>query len=374
MPTGPTGRRRYPGAVPVERVILAEPRGFCAGVEKAIKALAWMVRVFEPPVYCYHEIVHNRHVVDQFVAQGVVFVDDVAEVPAGAPLMLSAHGSAPEVVDEARNDGRVVVDAVCPLVTKVHHELKVRARKGYTVLYVGHHGHEEAVGTMAVAPTSVRLLERAADVDSLDLEDADGTGDARVALLAQTTLSHDEWAGIVDRARERFPDLWMPNRSDLCFATTNRQAALKALAGLCDAVVVIGSENSSNTVALAKVAEAFGCPRVIRVNDASELPDDLSGTVGVTAGASAPEALVDAVVARLAPRLGVESSAVTVEEEYFPPPPELRELLRGLESALVLMNGVPDPASDVAGTAGRVLADDRSTAAADVLERIAALP
>ena len=166
----------------------------------------------------------------------------------------------------------------------------------------------------------------------------------------------------------------MPNRSDLCFATTNRQAALKALAGRCDAVVVIGSENSSNTVALAKVAEAFGCPRVIRVNDASELPDDLSGTVGVTAGASAPEALVDAVVARLAPRLGVESSAVTVEEEYFPPPPELRELLRGLESALVLMNGVPDPASDVAGSAGRVLADDRSTAAADVLEQIAALP
>ena len=358
--------------MPVERVILAEPRGFCAGVEKAIKALAWMVRVFEPPVYCYHEIVHNRHVVDQFVARGVVFVDDVSEVPPGAPLMLSAHGSAPEVVDAARTDGRVVVDAVCPLVTKVHHELKVRARKGYTVLYVGHHGHEEAVGTMAVAPDSVRLLEHASDVDAIDLPPAEGGGAPAVALLAQTTLSHEEWRGIVERARERFPDLWMPNRSDLCFATTNRQAALKALAGRCDAVVVIGSDNSSNTVALAKVAEAFGCPRVVRVNDASELPDDLSGTVGVTAGASAPEALVDAVVARLAPTLGVEHAAVTVEEEYFPPPPELRELLRGLEAALVLLNAVP-AVGDVGGSPRRVLSDDRTTAAADVLEQIAVL-
>ena len=357
--------------MPVERVILAEPRGFCAGVEKAIKALAWMVRVFEPPVYCYHEIVHNRHVVDQFVAQGVVFVDDVAEVPAGAPLMLSAHGSAPEVVDLARTDGRVVVDAVCPLVTKVHHEVKVRARKGYTVLYVGHHGHEEAVGTMAVAPEAVRLLERVEDVDALDIPPVPAGGDdPMVALLAQTTLSHAEWAGIVDRARERFPDLWMPNRSDLCFATTNRQAALRALAGRCDAVVVIGSENSSNTVALTKVAEGFGCPRVVRVNDASELPDDLTGTIGVTAGASASESLVDAVVERLAPTLGVEHASVTVEEEYFPPPPELRDLLRGLETALSLLNAVPDAGSGRPVPTGRVLADDRSTAAADVLAQI----
>jgi len=361
--------------VPVDRVLLAEPRGFCAGVEKAIKALAWMVRVFEPPVYCYHEIVHNRHVVDQFRAQGVIFVDDVREVPAGAPLMLSAHGSAPEVVSAARDEGRVVVDAVCPLVTKVHHELKVRARKGYTVLYVGHHGHEEAVGTMAVAPDSVQLLERVEDVDRIaDLEGSGGEA-RQVALLAQTTLSHDEWAGIVDRARERFPDLWMPNRSDLCFATTNRQAALKAIAGQADAVVVIGSENSSNTVALEQVAEAFGCPRVIRVNDASELPDDLSGTVGVTAGASAPEALVRAVVERLAPVHGVQSSPVTVEEEYFPPPPELRELLRALEAALSLLNGAPDPHPDGTGplaadAESTVLATDRTTAAADVLERL----
>ena len=249
--------------------MLAEPRGFCAGVEKAIKALAWMVRVFEPPVYCYHEIVHNRHVVDRFREQGVIFVDDVADVPDGAPLMLSAHGSAPAVVEAARAQGGVVVDAVCPLVTKVHHELKVRSRKGYTVLYVGHAGHEEAVGTMAVAPESVRLLEHMEDLDALD--DLDGEG-APVALLAQTTLSHDEWRGLMEGARSRFPDLWMPNRSDLCFATTNRQAALKAIAAESDAVVVIGSANSSNTVALEKVARAGGCPRVLRVNEADELP------------------------------------------------------------------------------------------------------
>ncbi len=358
--------------MPVDRVLLAEPRGFCAGVEKAIKALAWMVRVFEPPVYCYHEIVHNRHVVDGFRAQGVVFVDDVADVPEGAPLMLSAHGSAPEVVAAARAGGRVVVDAVCPLVTKVHHELKVRATKGYTVLYVGHQGHEEAVGTMAVAPGAVRLLERVEDVDALD-DVPSGPDAPGVALLAQTTLSHDEWAGIVDRARARFPELWMPNRSDLCFATTNRQAALKALAGQADAVVVIGSENSSNTVALEHVARTFGCPRVVRVNDASELPDDLTGTVGVTAGASAPEALVEAVVARLAPTGGTFEAAVTVEEEYFPPPPELRELLRGLEAALGLLDAVPTGATD--GAAGTpALADDRSSAAADVLARLADLP
>ncbi|HWF20602.1 MAG TPA: 4-hydroxy-3-methylbut-2-enyl diphosphate reductase [Acidimicrobiales bacterium] len=348
--------------MPVERVLLAEPRGFCAGVEKAIKALGWMVRIFEPPVYCYHEIVHNRHVVEEFRSLGVVFVDDVDEVPEGAPLMLSAHGTAPEVVVAARDRGRVVVDAVCPLVTKVHHELKVRARKGYTVLYVGHHGHEEAAGTMAVAPESVRLVETVADVDAL----ADRAADAPpMALLAQTTLSHDDWAGIVDRARERFPDLWMPNRSDLCFATTNRQSALKAIAGKADAVVVIGSPNSSNTVALEKVAIAFGCPRVVRVNDASEVPTDLSGTVGVTAGASAPESLVQAVVDRLAPQFGVESIPVTVEEEYFPPPPELRDLLKGLGATVSLL--AASPQADL----GPILGEDRTTAAADVLRDLA---
>jgi 4-hydroxy-3-methylbut-2-en-1-yl diphosphate reductase len=344
--------------VPVDRVILAEPRGFCAGVEKAIKALAWMVRIFEPPVYCYHEIVHNQLVVEQFRAQGVVFVDDVTEVPPGAPLMLSAHGTAPEVVAEARRRGGVVVDAVCPLVTKVHHEVKVRTRKGFTVLYIGHAGHEEAIGTMAVAPDQVRLVETEEDLAALDDLAAD---DAPVALLAQTTLSHDEWRGLMEEAKRRFPDLWLPGRSDLCFATTNRQAALKAIASQSDAIVVIGSANSSNTVALEKVAKASGCPRVVRVNRATELPDDLEGTVGVTAGASAPEWLVEAVVDRLAPAGGSTVVSVTTEDEYFPPPPELRELLRALGAGLGAMTGAPSgPPADPFG-------EDRELSAADLL-------
>ncbi len=323
-------------------MLLAAPRGFCAGVEMAIKALAWMVRVFDPPVYCYHEIVHNRLVVDRFRQLGVVFVDDVAAVPPGAPLMLSAHGSAPEVVAAARANGGFVVDAVCPLVTKVHHEVKVRAGKGYSILYVGHQGHDEAVGTMAVAPEAIHLGESVEDVESLP------NAEQPVALLAQTTLSHDDWADVLAAARERFPDLWMPGRSDLCFATTNRQSALTEIAGKADAVVVIGSANSSNTVALEKVARAAGCARVYRVNSAEELPEDLSGVVAVTAGASAPEELVRAVLDRLAPRDGVEEVRVTAEDEYFPPPRELRELV-GPEA----------------------LADDRGIAASEVLDALA---
>ncbi len=314
----------------VEKVVLAAPRGFCAGVEKAIKALDWMTRVFEAPVYCYHEIVHNQFVVDHFKSLGVVFIDDVADVPPGSPVMLSAHGSPPEVVETAKLSGGTVIDAVCPLVTKVHHELKVRARKGYTVLYVGHEGHEEAVGTMAVAPESVHLIQSTSDIDKL--KNTEGP----YALLSQTTLSMNEWQDLRDHAESVFPEIWMPNRSDLCFATTNRQAALTAIAATADAVIVIGSANSSNTVALAKVAEAAGCKRVLRINGAFELPDDLSGTVAVTAGASAPESLVNEVLEFLNPVNGVEISSVTVEDEYFPPPPELREMLKTLSAVLDL--------------------------------------
>jgi 4-hydroxy-3-methylbut-2-enyl diphosphate reductase len=322
----------------------------------AIKALSWMVRIFDPPVYCYHEIVHNQVVVDRFRALGVVFVDDIAEVPKGAPLMLSAHGSAPEVVAAARAHGGVVIDAVCPLVTKVHHEVRKRAGEGYTVIYVGHEGHDEAVGTMAVAPESVRLVENADDVAALDAPDGP------VALLAQTTLSHDEWAGVQDAVRQRFPDLWMPGRSDLCFATTNRQSALKAIAARSDAVVVIGSANSSNTLALERVARSLCTGPVLRVNAVDEVPTDLTGVVGVTAGASAPEDLVEAVVNRLAPVGGVELVDVTTEEEYFPPPRELRELMRGLTAAINLSLGGP-------GVGENMLADDRGVAASDVLAR-----
>src|SRR5438270_7145704 len=235
--------------VPVEKVLLAEPRGFCAGVEMAIKALAWMVRAFEPPVYCYHEIVHNRLVVDRFRDQGVIFVDDVSAVPPGAPLMLSAHGSAPDVVDAARAHGRYVVNAVCPLVTKVHHEAKVRARKGFTILYVGHAGHDDAVGTIAVAPDAMRLGERADDLAGAAASVSDPE---RVAVLAQTTLAQNEWSAVVEETREQFPSVWTASRNDLCFATTNRQEALTEIAQKADAVVVIGSANSSNTIALTK--------------------------------------------------------------------------------------------------------------------------
>ena len=340
-----------PGAtIAVDRVLLASPRSFCAGVEMAIKALAWMVRTFEPPVYCYHEIVHNRIVVDKFRRAGVVFVDDVAEVPAGAPLMLSAHGSAPEVVRAARARSDLVVDAVCPLVQKVHHEVKQRADKGEVVIYAGHRGHDESRATLAVSAPTTRLVETPADIAEL----ADIDTDRPIAFLAQTTLGVGEWQDILTAARARFGDVWLPARSDLCFATTNRQAAIQVLAPRCDVVVVVGSANSSNTMALVRVAEAAALPttRVVRVNHPDELPEDLSGTVGVTAGASAPEDVVQQVLARLAPRGGTEVVDVTPEDEYFPPPRELRELLRSLD-------------------ADDVLEDDRRVAASDVLNGLA---
>jgi 4-hydroxy-3-methylbut-2-en-1-yl diphosphate reductase len=354
------------GNVPVERVLLARPRGFCAGVEMAIKALAWMVRVFEPPVYCYHEIVHNRLVVDRFRSLGVVFVDDVRDVPPGAPLMLSAHGSAPDVVTTARTDARLVVNAVCPLVTKVHHEARVRAKKGYTILYVGHAGHDEAVGTLAVAPDAIRLVEH-----DDDLDDAVATlpDPSKVAVLAQTTLAVGDWQGIVERTRAEFPDVWTASRNDLCFATTNRQAALAAVAERADTVVVIGSANSSNTLALAKVAAASGT-RVLRIDGPEELDPAVLGDariVGVTAGASAPEDLVDAVIARLAPREGIEMVHVTDEDEYFPPPRELRDIVPALDVLVALVSG-DDPAA--ARSRRGPFSDDRD---ADASHTLAAL-
>ncbi len=313
----------------VDKVLLATPRGFCAGVEKAIKALAWMVKIFPPPVYCYHEIVHNHYVVEIFKKNGVIFVDDVMTVPAFAPLMLSAHGTAPDVEETARTNYRVVINAVCPLVTKVHHEVKIRSKKGFNIIYVGHSGHEEAVGTMAVAPDSVYLVETPDDLEKIPVADF-----APTALLAQTTLSQDEWKDILDKAIIKHPDLWMPNRGDLCFATTNRQDALAQISHMADTVIVVGSANSSNTVALTKVAKARGAKQVIRVNSDSEVPDNLSGVVGLTAGASAPDELVFKVIEKLDPIKGYEEVGNVIEEEYFPPPPELRELLKAMIKAV----------------------------------------
>jgi 4-hydroxy-3-methylbut-2-en-1-yl diphosphate reductase len=340
----------------VDKVLLASPRGFCAGVEMAIKALAWMVRSFDEPVYCYHEIVHNKIVVDRFIEKGVVFVDSINDVPEGSPIMLSAHGSAPEVVEAARSRGSYVVDAVCPLVTKVHHEVKTRAGKGFHIVYVGHEGHEEAVGTMAVAPHAITRVESTEEVDALP------EFDQPVAMLAQTTLSHREWNEVAVRVRERFPNVWTPGRSDLCFATTNRQSALISIAPKVDAFVVIGSSNSSNTRALERLATESGCRTVYRVNSADELPDDLTGTVGVTAGASAPEELVMGVLAKLDPRYGVEEIFVTDEDEYFPPPRNIRDLQSAIDVAVTAMCG------------GSVMStprmDDRALAASTVLEAL----
>ena len=341
----------------VEKVLLAAPRGFCAGVEMAINALAWMVRTFDTPVYCYHEIVHNRIVVDQFKNLGVIFVDDISQVPIGSPIMLSAHGSAPEVVALARQRGGYVVDSVCPLVTKVHHEVKVRAGKGFRIVYVGHEGHEEAVGTMAVAPDAINRVETLDDVDALP------SFDEPVALLAQTTLSHRDWSAVADAVRLKYPSVWSPGKSDLCFATTNRQTALMKIAPMCDAIVVIGSANSSNTKALEKLASSYGCESVYRVNSADELPDTLSGIVGITAGASAPEQLVSEVIDKLAPRLGVEEIRITSEDEYFPAPRNIRELQGAIELAATVTLG------GTVSTGSRI--EERNWKASAVLESLA---
>ena len=346
-------------ATMVQKVLLAEPRGFCAGVEMAIKALTWMTRVFSPPVYCYHQIVHNASVVAAFEAAGVVFVDDIEAVPAGAPVMLSAHGSSPAVAATARGRTAVVVDAVCPLVTKVHHEVRRMAAEGYQILYVGHEGHDEAEGTIAEAPQAVTLVDPQRGLDGLTPADP-----ARVALVAQTTLGHHEWEEVLDEASGRFANLWTARKSDLCYATTNRQAAVEALAARADLVLVVGSESSSNTRALVRVASAAGAA-VYRIDGPESIePSWMDGAevIGLTAGASAPDRSVQEVVRRLAPRDGVEVVTAGAEDEYFPPPPQLRAMLAALQAAVEGGYGVRRP-----GQPGP-LDDDRSWRAGEALD------
>jgi 4-hydroxy-3-methylbut-2-en-1-yl diphosphate reductase len=313
----------------VQRVLLAEPRGFCAGVEMAIKALTWMTRIFDGPVYCYHEIVHNEWVVKAFERVGVVFVDDMSEVPEGAPLMLSAHGSSPEVVEAAANHAAVVIDAVCPLVTKVHHEVKMMSRKGYDIIYIGHEGHDEAVGTVAEAPEAITLVEPERGLDEFAPADDD-----KVALVAQTTLGLHEWQEVMREASERFPNLKTARKSDLCYATTNRQEAVNQLSAECDLILVVGSHNSSNTQALVRVSHENEVPSY-RIDSAGDIRaewlEDVT-TVGVTAGASAPDHLVQEVIDRLAPSQGFELWSATEEEEYFPLPPQLRSFVATLQT------------------------------------------
>jgi 4-hydroxy-3-methylbut-2-en-1-yl diphosphate reductase len=345
----------------VEKVLLAEPRGFCAGVEMAIKALTWMVRAFEPPVYCYHEIVHNATVVAVFERSGVVFVDSIDEVPEGFPVMLSAHGSSPEVVEAAARRGSVMVDAVCPLVTKVHHEVRRRAAEGYDIIYVGHAGHDEAIGTAAEAPDAVTLVDPDEGLGSFEPADP-----SRVALVAQTTLGVFEWQGVLDEATSRFPEVWTAKRSDLCYATTNRQEAVQRLAAASDVVVVVGSANSSNTRALVRVARAAGA-----VAHRVDGPESVRGewfegarVVGVTAGASAPDNSVRQVIDAVAPGAPVELLSVTTEGEYFPLPPGLRALLTCLQAAVEGAVTARRP-----GEPGR-LEEDRTWGATEALEML----
>ena len=299
---GGTGHRwlTYHEGMPVKtrRVLLAKPRGYCAGVDRAVQAVEVALELYGAPVYVRKQIVHNAHVVASLEARGAVFVEEVGEVPAGAVVVFSAHGVAPQVRVEADERGLRTVDATCPLVTKVHNEARRFAAQGYDILLIGHAGHEEVVGTTGEAPAHIRLVDGPQESAAAQVRDP-----AKVAWLSQTTLSVDETQQTVAALRQRFPLLADPPSDDICYATQNRQAAVKAIAGQADLVLVVGSVNSSNSVRLVEVARDAGAAAAYLVEDAGALrPEWLEGvaTVGLTSGASVPEGLVDGILARLA--------------------------------------------------------------------------
>jgi 4-hydroxy-3-methylbut-2-enyl diphosphate reductase len=300
---------------PIMQIILASPRGFCAGVNMAIESLRLAIERFGTPVYVYHEIVHNKYVVEQFCNLGAVFVDDLAEVPRGATLLYSAHGVAPEVRREASQRGVYAIDATCPLVTKV--------REGYTIFLIGHRGHDEVIGTMGEAPEAMILVQTPEEVDALEIP-----GGARVAYLTQTTLSVDDANRIISRLKQRFPHIESPPKEDICYATQNRQEAVKLLSRDADVVLVLGSRNSSNSQRLAELARDNGITAHLIDGPADVDYAWFRGdeTVLVTAGASAPETVVEQVVdlLREAFQATVRSEAVSAESVYFPLPRELR--------------------------------------------------
>jgi len=307
------------------KVILANPRGFCAGVNMAIDVVDEVLRVMGPPVYVYHEIVHNRHVVEDFKSRGVTFVDTVDQVPPGAVLVYSAHGISPAVREEAKARKLVEVDATCPLVTKVHLEVLKFAKEGYTIVFIGHAGHDEAVGTVGEAPKSVVLVEGPEDVAKLNVPDPE-----KLAYVTQTTLSVSDAVRTIAALKARFPNIKAPPKEDICYATTNRQAAVEQFAPEADLVLVIGSKNSSNSRRLVDRAHEAGKPAYL-IDDASELKGGwLEGveTVFVTAGASAPERLVNELLARLKDEFGgeVEERTLVEEDVAFSPPKSLRSL------------------------------------------------
>jgi 4-hydroxy-3-methylbut-2-enyl diphosphate reductase len=305
------------------RIILVKPRGFCAGVNMAIESLNLVLDTLPPPIYVFHEIVHNRFVVESFRGRGVQFVNDLLEVPEGSVLLFSAHGVAPEMRNLARQRNLRTVDATCPLVTKVHMEAIRYAQQGFTIVLVGHRQHDEVVGTMGEAPNSIVLVETPEEVDRLKLPP-----DARLAYLTQTTLSVDDAKRIIDRLRRRFPQVVSPRKDDICYATQNRQEAVSLFARDADLVLVIGSQNSSNSLRLKELAQETGVAAYLIDGVADIRPEWLSGaeTILITAGASAPESIVQECVRYLQLRYQaqVEERVLRAEEVYFPLPKELR--------------------------------------------------
>jgi 4-hydroxy-3-methylbut-2-en-1-yl diphosphate reductase len=296
-PTGAGGEQGvgYHEIVP-KRILLAWPRGYCAGVERAVDTVERALRIYGPPVYVRKQIVHNIHVVRDLEGKGAVFVEEEEEVPEGATVILSAHGVAPEVYENSAARDLKVIDATCPLVTKVHLEARRFAREGRTILLIGHEGHEEVVGTSGEAPEHIVLVGSPDEARGVEIEHPD-----RVAYLSQTTLSVDETNEVIDVLRERFPEIQAPPRDDICYATQNRQEAVKDLASGSDVILVIGSHNSSNSRRLVEVARSLGTPAFL-IDDETEIrPDMIEGheTVGLTSGASAPEWLVERVVDHL---------------------------------------------------------------------------
>lgn len=307
------------------RIVLANPRGFCAGVNMAIECLDEAIRMFGPKIFVYHEIVHNKYVVERFTRQGVTFVDTIGEVPTGSILLFSAHGVSPEIRKQSAERKLQTIDATCPLVTKVHLEAIKYARGGYHIVLIGHEGHDEVIGTMGEAPASITLVETAEDVASLSFP-----AGGKLAYLTQTTLSVEE-AGLVIRAlRERFPGIESPPKEDICYATTNRQHAVTELARQADLVLVLGSQNSSNSRRLMEIGTTFGKPSYL-IDGAENLQRDWFDqieTVLITAGASAPEVVVQDVVNYLQQQFGATLDEVVTREEHvsFPLPKEMRVL------------------------------------------------
>jgi len=311
-----------------ERLLLAAPRGYCAGVDRAVQTVERALDLYGPPVYVRKEIVHNKHVVEQLQERGAIFVDQESQVPKGETVVFSAHGVAPSVHANAGERSLRTIDATCPLVTKVHVEAKKFAAQGYTIVLIGHAGHEEVEGTMGEAPESIVLIETEADVDRLDVDDPD-----RVAYISQTTLSVDETTAIIARLRERFPNIVGPRTDDICYATTNRQAAVRQMARECDLVLVIGSRNSSNSNRLVEVARDHGADAHLIDNELQVSEEWLEGkrTVGITSGASAPEELVQRLVEFFQSRgtSDVSEFEVVQEDVRFMLPKEIRKALAG---------------------------------------------